>query len=147
MNIHVKTLPITFDMVIEAYSKAKGGGKAVGIDRESWRSSSRKALKNPCMLSGTEWHLEAISPNPFERQRYARKTAGHGNWAFPTLRDRIVQQVVKMYMERQIDHRFHKSSYGYRPMKSSKQALNSAVIPECPKASLSKDTSPRSLLK
>ena len=43
MNIHVKTLPITFDMVIEAYSKAKGGGKAVGIDRESWRSSSRKA--------------------------------------------------------------------------------------------------------
>lgn len=48
----------------------------------------------------------------------------------PTVRDRIAQQVIKTYMEAKIDHRFHKNSYGYRPMRSSKEAL-SAVRENC----------------
>jgi group II intron reverse transcriptase/maturase len=39
------------------------------------------------------------------------------------MRDRIAQQVVKDYMEKRIDTKFHENSYGYRPMKSSHEAL------------------------
>ena len=41
----------------------------------------------------------------------------------PTIRDRIAQEVVKKYMEQRIDERFHPNSYGYRPLKSSRQAI------------------------
>jgi group II intron reverse transcriptase/maturase len=39
------------------------------------------------------------------------------------MRDRIAQEVVRDYMEKRIDHQFHESSYGYRPLKSSHSAL------------------------
>lgn len=76
------------------------------------------------MLSVTEWRREAIPPSPVREVEIPKKDGRTRKMGLPTLRGRIAQQVVKMYMERQIDHRFHKSSYGYRPMKSSKQALN-----------------------
>lgn len=37
MNVHVeKTIPISYQMVVEAYRKVKQGGKAAGIDGETW---------------------------------------------------------------------------------------------------------------
>src|SRR5207249_8759048 len=44
--------------------------------------------------------------------------------------DRIEQCVVKDYMEKKIDQKFHEHSYGYRPMKSQHQALE-AVKKNC----------------
>jgi hypothetical protein len=61
MNVHViKTVPITFKMVVDAYQKVKRGGKAAGIDGESWGHSIRmhKAI---FMLSGIVFHQEAIA--------------------------------------------------------------------------------------
>lgn len=46
MDIHVKkTIPITFDMVVKAYAKVKRGGKAVGIDNESWEIFEQKGIE------------------------------------------------------------------------------------------------------
>jgi hypothetical protein len=37
MNVHVKrTIPIEFSWVVKAYQKVRQGGKATGIDEESW---------------------------------------------------------------------------------------------------------------
>lgn len=45
MKIHVKkTLPITYEMVVKAYSKVKSGGKTVGIDNESWEDFESKGV-------------------------------------------------------------------------------------------------------
>jgi group II intron reverse transcriptase/maturase len=41
----------------------------------------------------------------------------------PTLSDRIAQEVIRHYMEIRVDHLFHEHSYGYRPVKSSHEAL------------------------
>ena len=41
----------------------------------------------------------------------------------PALLDRIAQQVVKAYMEQRVDGIFHENSYGYRSLKSAKQAI------------------------
>ena len=39
MNVNVgKTVPISFNEVEQAYAIARQGGKATGIDRESWRT-------------------------------------------------------------------------------------------------------------
>ena len=46
MNVHVvKTVPITYQMVVEAYAKVKQGGKAVGVDQESWKDFEAKGAE------------------------------------------------------------------------------------------------------
>lgn len=44
----------------------------------------------------------------------------------PTVSDRIAQQVVKSYLEANVEASFHVDSYGYRPNKSAHQALEIA---------------------
>ena len=43
MNVHVvKPIPIDFKEVVDAYGKVRRGGKATGIDKESWRDFEKK---------------------------------------------------------------------------------------------------------
>ena len=43
VNVHVtKTVPIEFKMVVDAYQKVRQGGKATGIDGESWEDFDKK---------------------------------------------------------------------------------------------------------
>ncbi len=45
MNVHVvKPIPIDFKQVADAYGKVKRGGKATGIDKESWSDFARMAV-------------------------------------------------------------------------------------------------------
>lgn len=124
MDIHVKkTIPITFDMVVKAYAKVKRGGKAVGIDNESWEIFEQKGIEKSLYVIWNRMASGSYFPQPVREVEILKKDGRKRKLGIPTIRDRIAQQVIKMYMEERIDKRFHKSSYGYRPMKSSKQAL------------------------
>src|SRR5882672_5039383 len=123
MNVHVnKPVPITFKMVVDAYQRVRKGGQAVGIDGESWTKFEEKLEDNLYVIwnrlaSGT-YHPAAVREVEIPRK--------DGKWrklGIPTLRDRIAQSVVKVYLERRIDEKFHRHSYGYRPLKSGKQAV------------------------
>jgi hypothetical protein len=47
MNIHVlKSLPIEFIQVEKAYRKVRQGGKATGIDEESWTDFDKEIGNN-----------------------------------------------------------------------------------------------------
>ena len=123
MNIHVlKTVPIEFKQVVDAYRKVKKGGKATGIDKETWEEFDKAPEKNLYViwnrLASGSYHPQAV--REVEIQNTERKTRKLG---IPTLRDRIAQQVVKDYMEKRIDSKFHENSYGYRPLKSAHQAV------------------------
>jgi group II intron reverse transcriptase/maturase len=62
-------------------------------------------------------------PTAVRETEIPKKDGGKRKLGIPTLRDRIAQGVVKDYMEKRIDNQFHQHSYGYRPLKSSKQAI------------------------
>ena len=123
MNVHVtKTVPITFKMVVDAYGKVKKGGKACGIDGESWTKFDERLEDNLYVIwnrlaSGT-YHPSAVREVEIPKKDGKMRKLG-----IPTLRDRIAQCVVKEYMEKKIDQQFHQHSYGYRPLKSSRQAI------------------------
>ncbi len=123
MNVNVtKPLPITFKMVMEAYQKVRRGGKAVGIDAQSWEMFDVKLQDNLYVIwnrlaSGT-YHPMAVREAEIPKKDGSMRKLG-----IPTLRDRIAQSVVKDYMEKRIDQHFHEHSYGYRPMKGSQHAL------------------------
>lgn len=123
MNVHVtKTVPITFKMVVDAYQKVRKGGKAVGVDGESWEKFDQRLEDNLYVL----WNRLASGtyfPSVVREAEIPKKDGSKRKLGIPTLRDRIAQCVVKEYMEKRIDQKFHQQSYGYRPLKSSKQAI------------------------
>ena len=124
MDVHVqRTVPITFEMVAKAYQKVKQGGKASGVDGESWKAFMEKGVEKQLYviwnrLSSGSYHPQAVREVEIPKKNGKKRKLG-----IPTLRDRIAQEVVKSYMEKKLDQRFHENSYGYRPMKSGHQAL------------------------
>lgn len=55
-----------------------------------------------------------------------KKNGGKRLLGIPTVADRMAQMVVKMSLEPKVEPYFHPDSYGYRPKKSAKQALEVA---------------------
>lgn len=123
MNVHVKkTVPIEFSQVVKAYRKVKKGGKAVGIDNESWAEFDKQTERNLYViwnrLASGSYHPVAVREVEIPKKDGKVRKLG-----IPTLRDRIAQQVLKDYMEKPIDHLFHDNSCGYRPLKSAHDAV------------------------
>lgn len=123
MNVHVKkTVPIEFKQVVDAYRKVRKGGKAVGIDNESWTEFDKNPEKNLYViwnrLASGSYHPQAVREVEIPKKDGKVRKLG-----IPTLRDRIAQQVVKEHMEKQIDELFYDNSYGYRPEKSAHDAV------------------------
>ena len=123
MNVHVtRTVPIEFKMVVDACQKVRQGGEASGIDGESWKEFDKKIQDNLYIiwnrLSSGSYFPSAV--REVEILKEDRKTRKLG---IPTIRDRIAQEVVRRIMQRQIEPHFHKDSYGYRPLRSSHQAI------------------------
>lgn len=123
MNVHVKkTVPIEFKQVVDAYRKVRKGGKAVGIDNQSWAEFDKQTERNLYViwnrLASGSYHPQAVREVEIPKKDGKVRKLG-----IPTLRDRIAQQVAKDYMEKRIDHLFHENSYGYRPLKSGHDAI------------------------
>lgn len=124
MDVHVvKTVPITYQMVVEAYAKVKTGGKAVGIDQESWQVFEAKGVEKQLYVIWNRMASGSYFPQPVREVEIPKKDGSVRKLGIPTIRDRIAQEVVRRYMEQQVDAKFHGSSYGYRPLKSAKQAV------------------------
>ena len=124
MNVNVvKTVPVSFLMIVDAYRKVKQGGKAAGIDGESWADFEKKGTDKQLYVIWNRMASGSYFPQPVREIEIPKKDGKTRKLGIPTIRDRIAQQVVKSYMEQRIDALFHPNSYGYRPMKSSKEAI------------------------
>lgn len=127
MNVHVKrSIPIEFVWVVNAYQKVRQGGKATGIDDESWQDFEKDVQKN-LYLIWNRMSSGSYFPQAVREVEIPKKDGSKRKLGIPTLRDRIAQQVVKQYMEIRIDKLFHEDSYGYRPLKSAKQAVRQVI--------------------
>jgi len=122
-----KPFPVTKQMVWLAYKKVKTKGKAYGVDEMSMKEFEEKLSGNLYKI----WNRLASGtyfPPAVREVEIPKKDGKKRKLGIPTIGDRISQTVVKDYMETSIDKLFHKSSYGYRPLKSAHQALEQARI-------------------
>jgi group II intron reverse transcriptase/maturase len=121
-----KTVPISFKEVEEAYAVARQGGKASGIDRESWEDFEREKEKNLYVV----WNRLASGtyfPQPVRLKMIPKPDGKQRKLGIPTIRDRIAQQVLKGRMESRCEGIFSSHSYGYRPGRNAHQALEAVT--------------------
>jgi group II intron reverse transcriptase/maturase len=131
MNLwnETKSVPISRQMVWEAYKKVRSNGKSAGIDQismdefEANRSQYLYKLWNR-MASGSYF------PPPVKEEEIPKKDGKIRKLGIPTISDRIGQMVVKDYLEARFEKIFSPNSYGYRPDRSAHQALD-AVRTNC----------------
>jgi group II intron reverse transcriptase/maturase len=124
MDVHVqRTVPISYEMVAKAYQKVKQGGKSAGVDGQSWHSFAEAGVEKQLYKIWNRLSSGSYFPQAVREKEIPKKNGKKRKLGIPTLSDRIAQEVVRYYMEVRVDHLFHEHSYGYRPMKSSHEAL------------------------
>ena len=119
------SVPITTQMVWEAYQHVKQGGEAAGTDGMTWEylhtHRSQLLYQLWIRLASGSYFPKAIKAVSIEKKDGSKRVLG-----LPTLLDRIAQQVVRVHLEKCLEPRFHQNSYGYRAGKSMHQAINKA---------------------
>lgn len=117
-----KSLPITYQMVVEAYLKVKDNRGSAGVDRVSLELFSENLQGNLYKI----WNRltsGSYFPPPVREVLIPKRDGKQRKLGIPTVGDRIAQQVIKTYLEPRLEKEFHKNSYGYRPLKSAHQAI------------------------
>lgn len=117
-----KSVPITKEMVWEAYKKVKSNGGSAGIDHQSLSAFDKVRSKELYKI----WNR--LASGSYLAPRIKRVTIPKGNGktrplGIPTVGDRVAQQVVKAYLEPRLEAVFLENSYGYRPNKSAHAAI------------------------
>lgn len=119
------SVPITTQMVWEAYQHVKQGGEASGVDGVTWEClhthRSQLLYQLWVRLASGSYFPKAIRAVSIPKKNGSKRVLG-----LPTLVDRIAQQVVRVKLEKYLEPHFHQNSYGYRPGKSMHDAINKA---------------------
>lgn len=111
MDVHVsRVIPITYEMVAKAYHKVRKGGKTPGVDEESWAEFESKGVERQLYLIWNRMASGSYFPQEVKRLEIPKKDGSKRRLGIPTMRDRIAQEVVKDYMEKRIDVKFHENS-------------------------------------
>jgi len=117
-----KSIPITKEMVWEAYKLVKQNKGSAGVDSQSLAEFEKVRVPELYKL----WNRLASGSYFANNVKRVEIDKGGGKTrplGIPTVSDRIAQQVVKMYLEPRLEKEFLNNSYGYRPNKSAHDAV------------------------
>jgi group II intron reverse transcriptase/maturase len=121
----VKPFNVTKRDVWEAYKRVKANKGAAGVDGQSIAEFEENLSSNLYKL----WNRLASGsyfPPPVRRVEIPKSDGRTRPLGIPTVADRIAQMVVTRFLQPLLEPLFHADSYGYRPKKSAKEALNTA---------------------
>jgi len=118
-----KPFAISKQVVWEAYRRVKANQGAAGVDGQSLQAFEQD-LRNNLYKLWNRMSSGSYFPPPVRAVELPKKAGGGVRvLGVPTVADRIAQTVVAMYLEPKVEPIFHEDSYGYRPGRSAKQAL------------------------
>ena len=111
------------DVLGEAYRLAKKNNGAPGVDGETFERIEADGVEVLLDALSRELREKTYRPLPC-RQVTIPKEGGKGRGLkIPAIRDRVVEGAVKLILEPIFEADFQEGSYGYRPNRSTHQAL------------------------
>jgi len=113
--------------LLNAWEKVKankGVGGVDGIEIEEFEQS----LENNLISIEEELKSDTYQPKPVRRLWIPKPDGGQRPLGIPTIRDRLVQQAIRIRLEPIFDPQFIGSSYGYRQGRSAHQALGDVAV-------------------
>jgi group II intron reverse transcriptase/maturase len=110
-------------MLREAWKSVKANDGTSGVDRQTIADVEQYGLDNYLKELGEELRKQTYQPQAVKRVMIHKADGGERPLGIPTVRDRIAQTVCKMILEPIFEADFEESSHGFRPGRSSKDAM------------------------
>lgn len=109
-----------------AFRKVRANKGAPGIDGQTVEAFA-EGLEAEVAVLVRELREKSYRPLPVKRVEIEKPDGGKRKLGIPAVRDRVVQQTLLDILQPIFDPEFHPDSYGYRPGKSTHQAIGRAV--------------------
>jgi len=110
-------------MLMESWKQVKANGGASGVDGISIKDIEQQGVASYLEDLGEELRKQTYKPKAVKRVMIPKANGGERPLGIPTVKDRIAQTVCKMLLEPIFEADFSESSYGFRPERSSKDAM------------------------
>ncbi|UQZ87390.1 Group II intron-encoded protein LtrA [Paenibacillus konkukensis] len=112
------------DTLWEAWKRVRANKGSAGIDGETLADIEKQGeylFLYEChqILKEGKYH-----PQPVRRHYIPKKDGKQRPLGIPTIRDRVIQMATKLVLEPIFEADFQESSFGFRPKRSAKQALD-----------------------
>lgn len=110
----------------KAFAEVKGNKGSPGIDGQTIEKFANN-LEEEIRKLAEELKNWKYRPKPVKRVEIPKENGkGVRKLGIPCVRDRVVQQAIKMSIEEIFEKEFSESSYGFRPGRNQQQALDKA---------------------
>lgn len=110
-------------MLREAWKSVKSNDGSPGVDGMTIKKVEEYGIDMYLKELGEELRKQTYKPQAVKRVMIPKANGGERPLGIPTIRDRIAQSVCKMILEPIFEADFEDSSYGFRPGRSSKDAI------------------------
>lgn len=110
-------------MLREAWKRVKANDGSPGIDGITIAKVEAQGVENYLQELGEELRKQTYKPEAVKRVMIQKAGGGERPLGIPTIKDRIAQTVCKMILEPIFEADFEESSYGFRPKRSTKDAM------------------------
>jgi RNA-directed DNA polymerase len=111
------------DVLAEAWRRVRANKGSAGVDRQSLVQVEDYGVERLLGEIARDLQQGRYRPAPARRVEIPKSDGGKRPLGIPTVRDRVVQQAVKIVLEPIFEAGFCEASYGFRPRRSATQAM------------------------